>query len=414
MQSSTTSSDAQHELPEGPSAEEKTSEERPAKRLKAAHDEPTTSTAPIVRAGMPYNAARTSARPRVPSLPRLPRLVFSPRAEQPSRQDIAAASISFPVPLPYESIVAIQETNKLSDSLTTVHSTTSPELDSTPAVSTDTDPTSLQQKYRTAKHERDVVLRGFRALQALRSRDKMVAQSPEMLDAELATARQQLETARAEVEESVALQEALRRQWVAAEAKNESVQEELETVRDELKTARLAREKTQAQRDDLQALVSSRDAELNSLRVKFDMTAALSEKDRADLDSLRAELRATKAELAVARSRKQTETSAKLATLPPEDDLMGELEASLQAVKQGVGQHQAELAHIPDLQAQIRTLESERGELMGWKQEAISIRQEVTERENEAVEWERKYEVRGVRLGTVIRELRDLRARVGW
>lgn len=361
---------------------------------------------------MPPNVARTSARPRVPSLPRLPRSVFSPRAEQ--RQDTTSASVSSSVPLPYESIVAIQETNKLSDDLSTAHSTTSPELDSTPPETADTDPTSLQQKYRTAMHERDIVLRGFRALQALRSRDKMAAQSPEMLDVELATTREQLETARAEVKESVALQQALRRQLVIAEARNETIQEDLRTAGDELKTAHLARENIQAQRDDLQALVSSRNAELNSLRVKFDMTAAQSEKDRADLDALRKELRATKAELAVARSRKQTETSAKLATLPPEDDLMGELEASLRAVKQGIGQHQTELAHIPDLQAQIRTLESEHDELMGWKQEAISIRQEVVEREKEAVEWERKYEVRGVRLTTVIRELHELRARVGW
>ncbi|KZV73623.1 hypothetical protein PENSPDRAFT_750024 [Peniophora sp. CONT] len=391
------------------------SEERPAKRMKATHDRTSPS---VVKNGESSGSGRTSARPRVPALPRIPRSIAPP----PSNHKAPTAPFIGSPLTESTAIQAISDLSKALDTQPTITSlsqqpasATSSQLDSGVETTPNVDLQTLEKKYKVVLEQRDVTLRGFRALQALQAREKRITNNPNLLQQELQLTQDLLETSRTERNESLAQQQALRRQLKAADARHDAALEELGTVREELKVACVERDQSRSRRhalqkevDDGQAELAGVREELTSVRGELDAKIAEGEKYRVELEASRAQLNAVRGQL-------QTEISAR-ARVPPqsEDLLMNELEASLEAVKQGTSLHQTELARIPELEEHIRTLKIERDELRGWKQEAISLQQEVTEREKEAVEWEQRYEARGGRLTVAIRELSDLRARVGW
>ncbi|KZV73622.1 hypothetical protein PENSPDRAFT_750023 [Peniophora sp. CONT] len=273
---------------------------------------------------------------------------------------------------------------------------------------------SNRLSYASLLYQRDVILRGFNASQELRARESQQS-APQSSSARL---REDLTETRNKFKQALAEREDVLNQQHSLECQLESVQDNNDALNGDLTAALLA---LQAKQDELEAALASRDSsqlQCQTVRKELGDTKAALLVMQEELAGVRVELEARQANDNLAQNVRQhtidaEQSAAMLSSSSLDDPLMAELEASLDAVKHEASQREEKLAQMAELEVRVATLEAERKELLGWKQRTITLEEDVEARKADAIEWQRRYEARGERLTTAIREMNELRARVG-
>ncbi|VDC01076.1 unnamed protein product [Peniophora sp. CBMAI 1063] len=271
--------------------------------------------------------------------------------------------------------------------------------ESTGAVGSPSSPSTHQPSYAGLLNQRDVLLRGFKAVQELRAREN--GGSPTGSQVDLETVLVEHQQALSELSELHSKQHQLEDQITCAQDSIDLLREEAVDARSALKEAESARDDLRRQRDGLTKELGNVRKELSVVRGELDAARAGSQSAHVGQH--------TSPEASLAADAEPSSTAVSMSPLP-DDPLMAELDASLDALRHDTEHRERTLdSYMSELETTNNDLEAER-EM--WRLKATGLEDEVRKRVEEVAEWQRRYEARGTRLAALIHDMNELRARV--